>query len=384
MGNSRKIKILYLCPNGYLGGAERFVIDAARGHLISDKVIAEILFFNNGPAVKMAKDNGIRSHVLSNKFQLKKFFKLMKAAFEIRQIIKNEKFDIIHSTMPYSHVVNVVSTLFLPIKRVWFQHGPVGGFLDKMASLLPCDYLFFNSDFIRTNHYESIPYVGNTKSKIIHLGINKKNPDTDYVKKIRSNLIGDAKYLFLSMGRITDWKGYDISIKAIKHLLSKKSSLRIKFIIVGGAMREQDKVYLEYLKQLVIDLKLEKIVNFLGPSSDVDELYEASDLFIHSSKIPEPFGLVVGEAMAHKLLVVGPNRGGITDILINETTGYSYESNAEDAHLILADRIEKIIGEFDVNASSLNKIRENAFMNITENYSVSKMIKELEDAYLSI
>jgi hypothetical protein len=41
-----KKKILYICPNGYLGGAEKFVLNIVSGHQKSNKFNTSVLFFS--------------------------------------------------------------------------------------------------------------------------------------------------------------------------------------------------------------------------------------------------------------------------------------------------------------------------------------------------
>ncbi len=125
----------------------------------------------------------------------------------------------IHSTMPYSHIVNVASTLFLPVKRVWFQHGPVGGALDKFAGLLPVDLVIFNSVFIQREHLKTTFSFSRHKELVLKLGIDVSDVNEKDVKYIRDKYLGvDNILLLVSAGRITEWKGLDVQIRAIGKL----------------------------------------------------------------------------------------------------------------------------------------------------------------------
>ena len=63
---NKKLKILYVSPNGYLGGAERFVLTSASAHN-KEKCEASILFYSNGEAVAEAKSAGIPVKILTTK-----------------------------------------------------------------------------------------------------------------------------------------------------------------------------------------------------------------------------------------------------------------------------------------------------------------------------
>ena len=80
---------MYVSPNGYLGGAERFVLNAAKGHLDQQKIKTGILFFSGGESVKEAGKLGIKYFVLVNKFRFRKPLELLRAIIEIRKIVKN-------------------------------------------------------------------------------------------------------------------------------------------------------------------------------------------------------------------------------------------------------------------------------------------------------
>ena len=100
-------------------------------------------------------------------------------------------------------------------------------------------------------------------------------------------------------------------------------------------------------------------------------LYIAADVFLHTSITPEPFGLVVCEAMLHDTLVIGSNRGGINDILVNQETGLTYSTDQEDSASQLALRIVDALGD---NTA----ITKHAKDLIEKEYSVKRMIDFLE------
>ena len=63
-------------------------------------------------------------------------------------------------------------------------------------------------------------------------------------------------------------------------------------------------------------------VILLGQVDDMMSFYKGLDIFILPSIQPEPFGLVVIEAMNNKLPVVATNHGGPVEIIenkVNET-----------------------------------------------------------------
>ncbi len=73
--------------------------------------------------------------------------------------------------------------------------------------------------------------------------------------------------------------------------------------------------------QYVKENKLEDKVLFLGNSNEIDKILCYSDLFLLPSE-KESFGLSALEAMANGVPVISSNAGGITEVNINNKTGF--------------------------------------------------------------
>lgn len=382
-------KVLYISPNGYLGGAERFILNACIGHLESGMMKPAILFLNDGEFVDIARENKIEVYELNSKFKFSQPHKLAIALWKASQIINLINPDIIHSTMPYAqNFISLIPSCYKK-KKVWFQHGPVGGTLDKIASKTKCDLLIFNSKFLKSEHERTVASIDSSqKVHIQKLGINKSNISPDTVKRIRDDFLGNKKnLLFLSAGRICSWKGYETTIKALDNLLSANKEILdpVKFIIIGEAKRESDLEYERKLKQLGARLVENEILNFLPFKSNINDYYAASDVFIHSSNVPEPFGLVVAEAMLENNLIIGSNIGGVTEILKNNETGFTFnshlKSNVEELMNLLINIFE--LNDFGSDPKVQSCIKSAKTL-IEEKYSLESMTQELESQYMEI
>ena len=73
--------------------------------------------------------------------------------------------------------------------------------------------------------------------------------------------------------------------------------------------------------QYVKENKLEDKVLFLGNSNEIDKILCYSDLFLLPSE-KESFGLSALEAMANGVPIISSNAGGITEVNINNKTGF--------------------------------------------------------------
>lgn len=381
------INVIYICPNGYLGGAERFVLEACSAHQSIGKINSKIIFFDHGSAVEEAVKRNIKHVVLKRKIKLSNLMSLIKGALEVRSHIKKHEATIVHETMPYSHIVTFVSTLFMNIKKVWYQHGPVGGTLDKIASFLPVDQVLFNSGYLLDTHNKLHPTrLAKFDNKVIPCGVSIPEINLAEVEAIQ-NKFGKEKLQLLLAGRICSWKGYETGIKAIKKILDKDNHYRkyLHLMIVGDATREEDQSYKESLITYVNDNKLSDIVTFTGFKSNIADYMNACDIFLHTSKIPEPFGLVVGEAMGQGTLVIGSSKGGVQDMIQDGKTGFSYDSSSENSSVYLLEKLEPLLQTFISNGKPVEvDIARNGKKLIESTYNTKILEKRLCDLYYSL
>ncbi len=122
------------------------------------------------------------------------------------------------------------------------------------------------------------------------------------------------------MGYLIERKGFEYLIRAMPHVLEEHANARLK--IVGSGPMESE------LKELIYELELGDEVEIVKNVSD-DELliaYNSSDLFVLPSIVDsqgntEGLGVVLLEAMACRLPVIGSDVGGIPDIIQDGNTG---------------------------------------------------------------
>jgi glycosyltransferase involved in cell wall biosynthesis len=370
----KKQKTIFICPNGFIGGAEKAMIHFCVGHQLN-KWPVEILFFSNGDAVKLAKKYGVPTHILPIKFRLSSLINLYRACMYIRNYIKINNYEIIHATMAYSQIISTISTFLLPIKRIWYQHGPVVGVLDKLASRTPVDIICFNSKFLQNLHNSS-NYLSPPKHKqsIVPCAIESQKSDSNKVQRIRETFVSPNEKLILLAGRITSWKGYDTAIKALA-----TNNHNWKLLIIGSSFRNSDIEYEKKLHALVIEHNIENKVTFLPFQNDIVNYFAAADVFIHCSNVAEPFGLVVAEAMLQHTFVIGSSKGGITDILQDTTTGFSFDSTSTtEAVSQLATKINQFLS---LSNQQILTITQNAFNLISQRHNIIPSTTVLEDLY---
>ncbi len=114
------------------------------------------------------------------------------------------------------------------------------------------------------------------------------------------------------VGRLVDQKGCDVLISAYARLAG--GGLPVRLTIVGdGPDRAQ-------LERRVQDLGLGESVDFLGYQPDGARFMADMDIVAVPSRF-EPFGIVAVEAMAQGRPVVASAVGGLTETMVDGTTG---------------------------------------------------------------
>jgi glycosyltransferase involved in cell wall biosynthesis len=124
----------------------------------------------------------------------------------------------------------------------------------------------------------------------------------------------------IMVGRLAPWKGQLEFLDALS-LLSGKSHLpEWRAHIVGGALfGESD--YEAQIIRFIASSGLSSVVEMTGHVSDVLPYFEKSDIVVHASVIPEPFGQVVAQAMASGRATIAASSGGPTEMIEDGITG---------------------------------------------------------------
>ena len=171
--------------------------------------------------------------------------------------------------------------------------------------------------------------VKEEKLEIIFRGVNIEEFNINQTKEqLREKLnISLEKFVILTVSRIHPRKGIETVINALNSIIENDPKFPIKYFIIGEG-KETEK-----LKNLVLNLKLESHVKFLGVLNDNlrNKYYKLSDLFILVPQIMknsiEGFGIVYIEASYFRLPVIGSCSGGIKVAIVDGKTGFVIEPN---------------------------------------------------------
>jgi len=130
---------------------------------------------------------------------------------------------------------------------------------------------------------------------------------------------GDDDVLIGVFGRLQRWKGQDVFVDAASEVARVRPHAR--FVVVGGSVFGLEPEYLEGLRGQVAARGLADRLIFTGFRTDVPQLMAACDVVCHTTRVPEPFGLVIVEAMAVGRPVIATEGGGPSEIIASGSDG---------------------------------------------------------------
>lgn len=205
--------------------------------------------------------------------------------------------------------------------------------------------------------------VKKKKIKVIYNAIEEKDCiEKEYER--RQIVVGMA-------GRINRWKGQKLFVDAAEIVHKKHPELIFK---IAGDPFEGEEYMGEQLESYIKEKKLEKNVILAGRIEDMDSFYQSLDIFVLPSIRPEPFGLVVIEAMQYGIPVIATNHGGPTEIIQNGQDGYLVDFNNAGE---MADRIIYLTENPDIR----EYIGKNAIKKEKKFFSMNSMVKNIEKIF---
>src|SRR5699024_343309 len=302
-----------------------------------------------------------------------------KAFFELKQIIKQYKFDYIHCNTPIAGVLTRLSAMKSRknnTKVIYTAHGfhffdgapylnwilyyPIEKILssvtDAIITINKEDYKRAKNKFYSKIFY--IPGVGLDVEKYNYKGINK-------IKKRKELVINPDEFIITSVGEINKNKNHQLVIKA----LSELKIMNIQYLICGEGPLKKN------LGSLSKELDIENSVKFLGYRDDIEEILEISDIFVFPS-YREGLSLSVMEAMCSGLPILASKIRGNSDLVDENLGGYLFEPNDVDKliyginELYTDQNKRKQFGKY-------NKIKSKKF-------DVNKILKQIEKVYKNL
>lgn len=359
-----KIRVLHMLWSGGAGGTERFVRDSALyGDMARYEHMACFLSHGGSFAAEMEK-HGVQTYYLGMRDGSS-----ISRGSRVRGLMNRIAPHIIQSHCR-NYLVNALIVQRTGPKKIYFEHGS-----DLVVQNQKKEVLFYNMigrhyDLIVANSYYTrdkileLTRVGADKITVFYIGIDPE----DYVNVSRGDALrqkfgfAEEDTVVGTVGRLVEQKGIDDLIMAATEI--KKLCPACRFVVVGGGRKQVELERIAHLHNVDI--------TFLGERLDIPVILTMFDLFLFTPKW-EPFGIVVLEAMAASIPVVGYAVPGMKEI-IDKGGGVLVEKRNPR---LLAQTAAAVLN----NRTQYRRLQEEGRANVYTNFDIRKNMKELESIY---
>ncbi|MEJ2538835.1 MAG: glycosyltransferase family 4 protein [Gemmatimonadota bacterium] len=327
-------RILYVEPNedGTVGGSHKILYDLVVR--LSPNFHATVLFYQDNIWADRLKERGfdvltwddIRSgelRGLKSGGKVSTGLALAGAIRRRRQLLREGHFDMVHLNnspfvgyddwLPAARLVGVPCVTY----KMGNDRAPKDA-IEAFAIRQFDAYFALSRIMQRSLERNGVPPE---KIELTYPGIDFDEVDcAEYrpAEEVRAEFgVQPGQLVVVMVGNIRQWKGQHVVVEALAQLeAEERAALRLLFV---GDTDEGSMDYRAGLEESIRSAGLEDTAIFTGRREDVPHILEAGDIAIHASVIPEPFGLVVQEAMLHGCATVAADQGGPVEMITEES-----------------------------------------------------------------
>lgn len=294
---------------------------------------------------------------------------------KIKQVIKDEKIDLILIHNSTAHTLCIIASL-LSIKKtpmVFFRT------LIKDIATNPLRKWKYNYKHLVKLICVSQAVINvlkpaikdHSRFSIVGSATNLEDfKHTSKSYKLHDELgLSHKTQLIANISAFVPFKDHFTFVKTVNIL--KDSIPNAKFLLIGTGKMEDE------IKVLTKELGLENHILFLGFRNDISEIFADFDLFLFTSKL-EPTGGVLLEAYASHVPIVATNAAGIPEVVNHNETGLLCEKENPEA---FAESVISILNNNELR----DKFIKNGYQHLKENFTkeviTEKMYEELSKIY---
>jgi len=238
----------------------------------------------------------------------------------------------------------------------------INHFLPLEQEKPPLEYVHFCSQSVMK--YYKDKGITPRRSEVIYPGVDTQT----FVPNPSSKNGGGLRLLYA--GQIIPHKGIQTILEALEILIRRRTPQRINLTIVGPEVIPD---YAKALKNFIREHHLESWVELKPqiPRQQLIPFYQSHDAFIFSSNYAEPFAIVVLEAMACGLPIIGTPVGGQVEIFRDGFNCLTFPANDAGA---LAHQIE----HFCKNPELRLQLGREARKTVLERFGIENTIHQIE------
>ena len=379
--SEKKINILYINSTAKMSGAEFSLLSLLEG-LERSKYQPFLLVPEKGPLSDKVKKLGMKIFIMPDMIkygeghQLYKLPRIIKSLFNIRALIKKNHINLVHSNSPRTAYLGAAAARLSKVSTVThvrdIYQSPFARPLKARLLSILSDKIIAVSSATKNSIITTLPSL-EPKIKVVYNGVDIKSMENYPVHNFREEFhLGHSDPLIGCIGLINPVKGQEILIRASAVL--KKTFPSLKVVIVGDILLKDEKLHIDELKRLVLDLGLERNVIFTGFRNDVFSVIRSLDIVIHPSVYPEPFPRNLLEAAALKKTIVATKVGGMPEMLKNGESALLIEPADPEA---LANAVTCLLNDRKLS----QKLASGARLRIEKCFTLERHTKNIMAVY---
>ena len=367
------LKVLQVIPKLGYGGAETGCFDIA--HYLPENNCKSFIVTSGGELLKFVDRKKVKIFKLP--VQSKNPLLIFINSIILIGIILLNNISIVHARSRAPAWSCLFASKLTGRKFVTTFHGTYNfkSNLKKFYNsvMVRSDLVIAGSNFIFSHIKENYSRYLNNKKKflVIFRGINVDYFDSSttlesHEKKLLKQWdIEKDKKIILLPGRLTSWKGQEVFIEAI-NLINIEIGYEAFYAVILGSDQGRE-LYKKKLIRLSEQYRMSKQIRFIDNCKNMALAYKVSDIIVSASNEPEAFGRVSVEAQSMGKPIIASNIGGSNETIINEKTGFLFESNNAKS---LSKQILRVL---NMDETSLKTIGIEARKNATQRFNVEKM-----------
>ncbi len=359
--SGRPLRLLFTLPWATRSGGAEEMLQALVAGGPAHGYESELVFLQDGPWPEQLRAEGVAVHVLGAG-RVRELHLGARAVLRLARILRSRRPDVIVNWVAKTQLYGAPAAVLAGIgdRVVWWQHAiPSDHWLDRAATALPAVAIGC------TSHAAAEAQRGIRPARpmfVVAAGTSapeRGEGDSAAVGTAMGELPSGTLVVGL-VARLQPWKGQDRLVRAAALLRERGHEVHV--LLVGGDSWALAPEYASELPRLIAELGMGDHVTMTGEVADAGPYIDRMDVLVNASD-PEPFGIVLLEAMAREVAVVAVDSGGPREIVDDGVTGVLARSGEPAA---LADAIEPLLSSGELRARLAAAGRERFLAEFTE------------------
>ena len=318
--------LLQVVPELETGGAEQSTIDVAQA-VVRAGGAARVATRGGRMTARLEADGG---RLAQMPVQTKNPLTMLGNAARLVSLIRQEKVSIVHarSRAPAFSALWAAHATGTPFVATYHGVYKAQSGLKRWynAIMTRGDLVIANSDYTR-DHVLSEHGIDPGKLVTIPRGVDLGRFDPGFVTPARVEALraawglaaDDRRTRLLLAGRLTRIKGHLMIVEAARRMAAAG---RDDFLILFAGDDQGRTGYAAEVQAAIDAAGLSDAIKIVGHCDDMPAAYLLADLAILPTNVPESFGRAAVEPQAMGRTVIASNHGGVTETIVDGTTGW--------------------------------------------------------------